>query len=528
MLKQWSTLLCISLFSFSSLFAQNVLTQERLNNIVSSHSEKLQHIGVTLEVQTPQTILHAVSGYANLKTKIPMKAQEVFPIGSASKVFVSVACFQLIEAGKLTLNTKISTFYPKGNIKKLGKYKGKNYWDTVTVGMLLNHTSGFIDYLNVYGDDQKALEVYGKKGLVYSFDDIIKLATDFGDANFKPGTEFRYSNTGYIILGDIIHKVSGQDWRDYVQLHILDVLSLKHTWFGTRLSKTQQAMLPQGYFYTKESEMPFSLASSAGEIVSTVDDLNRFIRAWGKGKFYTKHETLKRQMTEGFHPMYPDYSNITYGYGIMKLGQMYGHGGQTFGFQSYMATDPKRKESYALGMNDAASQAMFLFMSIAGIDLEVNTVNIEKYAMTKRKKEVGKYYEKAYANHTKDEQNSLYKAQVQWKKNLQTCKGDIKCLEHRYDTRISELEIDSGSLTVPKAVLYHCGTNKKDLLTVYFYKEALVPTVVLNHHDTQSIAYIAPSGSGAKYINEDLLFWEHQQEVTLKEKGVTLHCQKIP
>ena len=375
-LKQYPTLLCFFFLSFTSLFAETVLTQESLNQKVSSHSDALRHIGVMVEVQTPKTTLHAVSGYANLKTKTPMKAQEVFPIGSASKVFVSTACFQLIEAGKLTLDTKLSTFYQKGNIQKLGNYKGENYWDRVTVGMLLNHTSGFIDYLNVYGDDEKAIKVYSKKGVIYTFDSIIKLATDFGDANFKPGSEFKYCNTGYIILGDIIKKVSGQDWRDYVQEHILDVLSLEHTFFGTRLTQTQKAMLPQGYFHAKESQMPFSLASSAGEIVSTVDDLTRFIRGWGEGKLYTKPETLKRHMTEGFHPMSPDYSNLTYGYGIMKLGQTYGHGGQTFGFESYMATDPKSKTSYALGMNDANSQAMFLFMSVAGIELEVNSENI--------------------------------------------------------------------------------------------------------------------------------------------------------
>ena len=301
-------------------------------------------------------------------------------------MFVGASVFQLIEAGKLSLDTKLHTFYTKGSIENLANYQGKNYFNDVTVGMLLQHTSGFIDYLNIYKNDAKAIEIYTKNGDSYTFESIIKLAEDFGDANFKPGTQFSYCNTGYIILGDIIEKVSGEDWRDYVQKHILDPVGLTHTYFGSRLSKEVKAQMPQGYFAGKATDMPFTLASSAGEIVSTVDDLSTFIRAWGDGKLYKDPQTLKLQMTEGFHLMNPAVLNISYGYAIMNVGGLFGHGGQTFGFQSFMATRPNAKESFALGMNEADSGAMALLMNIAGISYEIKTSNIPKNNKATKKK----------------------------------------------------------------------------------------------------------------------------------------------
>ena len=141
---------------------------------------------------------------------------------------------------------------------------------------------------------------------------------------------------------------------------------------------------------------------------------------------------------------------------------------------------------------------------------------------------MAKYYEKAYANYPEKEQDALFKAQTQWQKDLNTCEGNVTCLEQRYDRRISELQITSGSLTVPKPILYHCSKDAKDLLTVYFYNKALVPTVVINHNDVQNMAHIVRSGSGTKYTNDDVLFWAHHKEATLKEKGVTMVCQEMP
>jgi len=307
------------------------------------------------------------AGYANKNTKKVMYKDDLFEIGSASKLFTAMAIFQLIESGKISLNTSLGELYKKGKIRNLANFKGKNYWDDVTVGMLLNHTSGFIDYLNVYHDDSKAIKIFSDKNKVYNYNTIIDLALKFGDADFKPGTQFAYCNTGYIILGNIVTKVSGVPWRDYIQKNIFDKAGVKHTYFGTRLPHKIRKNMPLGYNASQMVKMPMALANSAGEIVSSLNDLSELIRMWEMGAFYKKKETLKVQLSQGYNFMSPYVSNLTYGYGLMKIENFYGHGGQTFGFQSYVTINLKSKKTYIVCINNSQVGSTDLFMSLEDI-----------------------------------------------------------------------------------------------------------------------------------------------------------------
>ena len=341
--------------------------QVTLQDIVNIYSEETNNTAVLLLVHKKGKSYKVSSGIADRESKRRIKTDDLFEIGSASKVFTGIAIFQLMEAGKLTLDTKLKVFYPKGDITKLANYKGQNYWDEVTVGMLLQHTSGFIDYLNVYEDDAKALKILGGKDKHYDLKKLVKLAVDFGDANFKPGTQFKYCNTGFIILGDIISIVSGMDWHDYIQKNIIEKVGMKHTYFGSRISAELRAKMPKGYMQQQETFMPPSLAGSAGEIISTLDDLAALMQAWGSGQLYQNPKTLPFQLKEGFHQEAKNIKNIMYGYALMEMDGYYGHGGQTFGFQSYMTINPKSGDIFIVGVNDSTVASMDLFMQLAGI-----------------------------------------------------------------------------------------------------------------------------------------------------------------
>ncbi|KYJ85714.1 serine hydrolase domain-containing protein [Sulfurovum riftiae] len=342
--------------------------QKTVQSTVTIYSEESNNTGILLLTEEKGSTFKASAGLADRKSKEEIHTDDLFEIGSASKMFTAIAIFQLIEQGKLSLDTSLGKLYPKGKIRALANFKGKNYWDDVTVGMLLNHTSGFIDYLNVYGDDAKAIEIYSDKSKVYTFDTIIDLALNFGDANFKPGTAFKYCNTGYIILGDIISKVSGMNWHDFIEKHIFDKAGVKRTYFGTRLPEGIRKKMPKGYIFGKLTSMPMALADSAGEIVSNLDDLTRLIDTWKEGGYYKKDETLQIQKTQGYHRMDPAITNMNYGYGLMEIDGYYGHGGQTFGFESYVTTNPDNNNTYIVGTNDAMVRSMALFMKMAGIE----------------------------------------------------------------------------------------------------------------------------------------------------------------
>ncbi len=359
-----------SIFLLSAQNSNVVEIQRYITNAVKLYSKEMNNTAVLLLVKKEGETYKASAGLADRESNRVIKTDDLFEIGSATKVFTGVAVFQLIEEGKLSLDTKLNTFYKEGEITKLANYQGKNYWNEVTVGMLMNHMSGFIDYLNVYNDDAKALKILGGKGKHFTFDQLIHQAVAFGDANFKPGEKHDYCNTGFVILGDIISKVSGMDWHDYVQKHILDRVGMKHTYFGSRIPLELREKMPKGYMAYKEVFMPPSLADSAGEIISTLDDLAAFMKAWAGGKLYTKKETLQFQLTQGFHQHYKTVKSILYGYAIMRLEGFYGHGGQTFGFQTYMTINPNNSDLYIIGVNDSTVGAMNFFTALEGIEVK--------------------------------------------------------------------------------------------------------------------------------------------------------------
>ena len=309
------------------------------------------------------------SGFSDKEKQIKAKTDDLFEIGSASKMFTAIAVLQLIEQGKLSLKTTMNQLYPSGKVKDLANLKGKNYWEKITVEMLLNHTSGMIDYLNVYENDEKAMEILAVKGKVYTFGELTNLAIQHGDMNFIPGTTFKYCNTGYTLLGDIITKKSGMPWRKYIKKNVIDKADMTDSYFGSTIPKNAESRKMKGHFKGDYSFMPPTLAGAAGEIVSNLKDLKKFLLAWQSGKLFSKQETLKMQQTQGYHAMYPDKTEkLTYGYGVMKVDGFYGHGGQTFGFQSYVTYNPEKKLLCVLGTNDAVNipvtQVFFMFEGI--------------------------------------------------------------------------------------------------------------------------------------------------------------------
>ncbi|MCK5781571.1 MAG: beta-lactamase family protein [Flavobacteriales bacterium] len=355
------------------LFHINISAQvstEKTKQVIDSFSKGSNNTAVLYYTEHNGAPFTYASGISDHNNNIEAKQNDLFEIGSATKMFTAIAVLKLIEDGKISLNTKISEFYKGGDIINLGKLKGENHFNEVSIEMLLNHTSGFIDYLNVYDNDEKAMEIFAIEGKTYSFDELISLAVNHGDANFAPGEKFKYCNTGYVILGDIISKVSKEDWRDYIQKNILNKANMKNTFFGTRISKSDEKRKMLGYYNGKYSFMPASLAGSAGEIVSSLEDLNLFLKAWQGAKFFSQ-KTLEMQRNSGYHQMYEGIEMLKYGYGSMRISGFYGHGGQTFGFQTYVTYNPETKKAYIIATNDASVSAMTLFIGLEEIPLGI-------------------------------------------------------------------------------------------------------------------------------------------------------------
>ena len=170
--------------------------------------------GSALVAKDGVTIASKAAGIANRATGAPIALNTKFNLGSVNKMFTAVAVAQLAQAGRLAFNDPVS--------KHLPDYPNKEVADKVTIHHLLTHTSGMGLYWNAkfMAQREKLLTVSAHLPL---------FASD--PLSFPPGEKFQYSNSGYMVLGAIIEKVSGQDYYSYVQDHIYKPAGMSDTGF---------------------------------------------------------------------------------------------------------------------------------------------------------------------------------------------------------------------------------------------------------------------------------------------------------
>lgn len=155
---------------------------------------------------TGKVIYELHYGFKNLKSKEPVEASTHFHLFSITKTFTALAVLQLAEAGKIVLNKPASAYLP-----------GFPYPNTITVEQLLSHTAGIPNPLPLKWI-HLAEEHPGFKRDPF-FAEVFKAHPKL---DFEPGTKFKYSNLGYVLLGQLVEAVSGQPFEDYVKEHIVD------------------------------------------------------------------------------------------------------------------------------------------------------------------------------------------------------------------------------------------------------------------------------------------------------------------
>lgn len=241
---------------------------------------KADHPGVVgLVTKDGKTIFRRAYGLANLELSVPVKPTDVFRIGSISKMFTGTALMMLVDEGKVALDAPLSTYLtdtPK-------------HWSNVTIEHLLTHTSGIPDYTQVSGFWRSTAR------LDHSLQELISSVTD-KPLDFEPGTDFSYDNTGFILLGMVIEKVSGKDFYDFLNTRIFTPLGLKHTSPGD-----DRVLIPglvSGYQQGPKQGMYIASNNlhAAGGLVSNADDLATFMMALQSGRL-VKPESMKRMNT---------------------------------------------------------------------------------------------------------------------------------------------------------------------------------------------------------------------------------------
>jgi CubicO group peptidase (beta-lactamase class C family) len=279
-------------------------------------------------------------GLAAREANTPVAPETRFRIGSVTKQFTAAAILRLAEKGKLSIEDPLSKYFPA--------YPGG---DKITLRNLLNHTSGLHSYTE--GPDFAA-----RVSHVIAPDDLIAWFQN-APADFPPGEQFRYCNTGYFLLGRIIAKVSGQSYGNYLQEQFFAPLEMSDT--GLWLNASPPAKSAKGYNFDGKDLQPatewdMSWAGGAGELYSTTSDLWRWTEALQGGRVLSL-ESLKT-MTAEFTVAKPETLSLRYGMGLYRTEVEWlpaiGHNGGLPGYLSTLMWFPEQKMTMVILSNAMA------------------------------------------------------------------------------------------------------------------------------------------------------------------------------
>lgn len=301
----------------------------------------LEFSGVVFIAQKGKVIYKKAFGLANKEWNIPNTLDTKFRIGSNTKQFTAAAVLQLVDEGKLTLDDKLSKFfqgYPKG--------------DSVTIKMLLNHTSG----IRNYGIDP------GFSSLPLSKDSVIALFRN-APYDFSPGKRWAYNNSAFFLLGCIIEKVTGKSYSGYLEKSVLSKAGMCNS--GLNKLDSVLKFRAMGYEKTKSGwqnaghismEIPFS----SGAMYSTAEDLYKWNEALYSGKIISA-KMLKEMCT-------PTLNHYGLGLRIDSFNNhlRIGHSGSIPGFNAYNVWFPESELSIIILSNNE-SEVIVIGEDIRGI-----------------------------------------------------------------------------------------------------------------------------------------------------------------
>ncbi|MEM8505890.1 MAG: serine hydrolase domain-containing protein [Cyanobacteria bacterium P01_D01_bin.1] len=282
-------------------------------------------------------------GLANREHWVPNTTNTKFRIASITKQFTAAAILQLQQHGLLDLQFPIAAYLPHS-------LQNKNNSDHITIHHLLTHSAGIPNCINpeLFPDIAAWLRLPATlEQAIARFKDLPLV--------FEPGAAFLYSNSGYVLLTQIIETVSGQSYADYMQVNLFEPLGMNNT--GYEMPKAVIPNLAQGYFYLgaqsylQAEPIDMSLPQGAGGLYSTVEDL----ATWHQWLYRTpaKQSLLSSRsialLTKPMIAMDLDRPSpdAFYGYGLVHdsyLGhQVMHHSGSINGFASALTYCPEEQ-----------------------------------------------------------------------------------------------------------------------------------------------------------------------------------------
>lgn len=299
----------------------------KLDSLFSLIESKEQGMGSISIFQDGKQVYYYGFGYANVKDSTLTSASTKYRIGSVTKSFTAAIIMQLIEEKKITLDTRLSLFFPQ--IPNA---------DKITIEQLLRHRSGLFNYTAA-----KAVSSWIREPITE--DELIEKFVANGTV-FEPNTGSEYSNTNYVLLSLIAQRIDKKAFSHILKERITQPLDLHNTYYGSAINPANHEAFSY-YLAADWEQIPQTHMSNpigAGAIVSNPTDLNRFYSALFTGKVVAENslQEMKKQVGDfgiGMVPM------------LFDGKQAFGHEGGIDGFQTIAAYFPDEKVSVACTLN---------------------------------------------------------------------------------------------------------------------------------------------------------------------------------
>ena len=342
--------LALTLATWPVLASQAQTADSSVDSLFAGYSSATPGCAVGIE-RDGQPVLERAYGAADLEHGVPNRVDTVFEAGSVTKQFTAASVLLLVQDSRLSLQDSVRKYIPE-----LPEYAA-----AITVAELLGHTSGLRDWGGV-----EDIAGWPRGDRVYTMDDVLHIAALQKALNYKPGSAWSYTNTGYNLLAIIVERVSGKKLPAFSRERIFVPLGMTHTqWrddFRRIVRDRAIAYSPVAGSY--QQTMPFEDAIGNGGLLTTVGDLliwNRSLTQGTLGAFVTAELQRRSILNDGRAVDYARGLFIERYRGFAEVS----HSGATAGYRAWLGRFPDQHLSIALLCNAADARTPTLAHAVA-------------------------------------------------------------------------------------------------------------------------------------------------------------------
>ena len=328
----WVLLLLVNPFKGN---AQNIL--QKIDSLLLSKYPSSEPGGTFLIAHKSQILFQKAYGMADLERDVALTTKSVFEIGSMTKQFTAAAILLLASEGKLSLDDPLTKYIPD--------YPTND--KVISIHHLLTHTSGIKSFTSMKTINTIAQQELSPSELINFFKNE--------DADFEPGEAFKYNNSGYVILGQIIEQVSGISYADFILERIFKPLEMKNSYYAdaSKIIKNRASgyHFKEARGFVNKNQISYSIPYASGSLMSTTADLLKWNTAIHQNQLLPAHITSLAFQNYTLNS--GDYIDYGYGWHLKDYDGLksYEHGGSIFGFKSMGVYLPDI-EIYVIGLTN--------------------------------------------------------------------------------------------------------------------------------------------------------------------------------